>query len=248
MEKELGCYVYCKYGSKNRPGNFTSLNLENKIVRQYENVKNPGKCHVKILDKYLSLILAEAKERDAFYLIPLPCKPQDQSMPWYSAVPVGKNQLGAMLKEMCQEAGVLGKYSSHNLRAGGATTIYQAGVPEKLIQERTGHRSIDGLRHYERTSEAQPADTSNVVANIETSVKPIPTNSLTVQDKGTVAVHESHCTFDQGSSKSVPTIILKGCTFSGCAGAFSGPASNVNNDSVAAEVRDGINLSDIFED
>ena len=83
-------------------------------------------------------------------------------------------------------------------------------------------------------------------------MKPIPTNSLTVQDKGTVAVqeshatvavHDSHCTFDQGSSKSVPTIILKGCTFSECAVAFSGPASNVNNDSVAAEVLDGINLS-----
>ena len=80
--------------------------------------------HLKILDKYLSLIPAEAKERDAFYLTPLPCKPQDPSMPWYSAVPVGRNRLGAMLKEMCQEAGVLGKYSNHSLRAGGAREAY----------------------------------------------------------------------------------------------------------------------------
>ena len=179
---ELSCYVYCEYGSKNRPGNFTSLILENKIVRQYENVKNPGKCHVKILDKYLSLIPTEEKERDAFYLTPLPCKPQDPSMPWYSAVPVGRNWLDSMLKKMCQEAGVLGKYSNHSLRAGGATTIYQVGVLKKLIQERTGHRSIDGLRRYEQTSEAQLVDISNVVANNEASVKPIPTNSLTVQD------------------------------------------------------------------
>jgi len=39
-----------------------------------------------------------------------------------------------MMKEMHQEAGVFGKYSNHSLRAGGATTMYQAGVPEKLIQ------------------------------------------------------------------------------------------------------------------
>jgi len=65
--KELGCYVYCEYGSKNQPGNFTSLNLESKIVRQHENVKNPGKCHVKILNKYLSLLPARAYEKDTFY-------------------------------------------------------------------------------------------------------------------------------------------------------------------------------------
>ena len=39
-----------------------------------------------------------------------------------------------------------------------------------------------------------------------------------------------------------------GYTFSGCGLAFSGPASNVNNDSVAAKALDGINLSGIFED
>jgi len=36
--------------------------------------------------------------------------------------------------------------------------------------------------------------------------------------------------------------------FSGCALAFSGLACNVNNDSVVAEVLDGIHFSDIFED
>ena len=34
----------------------------------------------------------------------------------------------------------------------GATTLYNANIPEKLIQERTGHRSIKALRQYERTS------------------------------------------------------------------------------------------------
>ena len=35
--------------------------------------------------------------------------------------------------------------------------MYQAGVPEKLIQERMGHLSTDGVRHYEHTTMGQHA-------------------------------------------------------------------------------------------
>ena len=33
--------------------------------------------------------------------------------------------------------------------------MYESGVPEKLIQERTGHRSIEALRMYERSNVGQ---------------------------------------------------------------------------------------------
>ena len=52
-----------------------------------------------------------------------------------------------MMKEMCKEAELDGSFTNHSLRAYGATKMYQAKVPEKLIQERTGHRSLEGLRH-----------------------------------------------------------------------------------------------------
>ena len=216
--KKLGCYACCEHGSKNRLGNFASVNLDNKIVRQYKNVKNPGKCHVRILDKYLSLIPQEAYEKDNFYLTPLPTKPED-AKPWFTSTPIGRNRLGALMKEMCQEAAIVGKYSNHSLRA---TTMFQAGVSEKLIQQRTGHRSIEGLRRYERTSETQLVDISNVVANneaVDTSAPP---------SKSLIPVHEN--------------------TFTGCSLAFFGPASNVNNESIAAEVLDGISINDIFDD
>ena len=60
-----------------------------------------------------------------------------------------------MLKTMCFEAGVEGNKSNHSLRAYAATELFQAGIPEKVIQDRTGHRSLDGLRKYERISEKQ---------------------------------------------------------------------------------------------
>ena len=147
--KEVSSYVYEEFGSKNRQGGFGSLNLHNKIVRQHQSSSNPDRCHVRILDKYLRLLPPEAKDQDNFYLTPLPKKPMDPLKPWYTKTPIGRNRLNVMLKEMCQEAGICGNFSNHSLRAYGASSMFQAGVPEKLIQQRTGHRTLEALRQYE---------------------------------------------------------------------------------------------------
>ena len=79
--KRIRCYSYKEFGSKNRQGGIRSLNLQNKVVQQYENGTNPQKCHVKILDKYLSLLPEGAKDNDVFYLCPLPKKPAELGKP-----------------------------------------------------------------------------------------------------------------------------------------------------------------------
>lgn len=60
-----------------------------------------------------------------------------------------------MLKTMCEEVGISGKKTNHSLQAYAATELFNAGIPEKVIQNRTGHRSIKGLCKYERISEKQ---------------------------------------------------------------------------------------------
>ena len=40
--RQLSLYVYCEFGSKNRQGRLGSLNLQNKVVRQYENTTGSG--------------------------------------------------------------------------------------------------------------------------------------------------------------------------------------------------------------
>ena len=39
--------------------------------------------------------------------------------------------------------------TNHRLRATGATCLFNAGVPENIIQKTTGHSSIEALRGYE---------------------------------------------------------------------------------------------------
>ena len=78
--KPVGCYSYTEFGSKNRQGGFGMLNMQNKVVKQYKNAK-PDRCHVRILDKYLSLLPEGAKANDIFYLGPLPSKPAEPQKP-----------------------------------------------------------------------------------------------------------------------------------------------------------------------
>ena len=80
-------------------------------------------------------------EPKAFYLRPLPKAPVDVERPWYTNVPVGVN--------------LSTKYTNHSLRATSASRLFVCNIPEKLIQEKTGHRSLSGLRVYERTTSQQ---------------------------------------------------------------------------------------------
>ena len=73
----------------------------------------------------------------------------------------GENKLGTMVKDMFAEVGIAGK-TNHSLRATGATQLYTANIPEKMIQQHTGHRSLKGLRINEQTTEEQELAVSKI--------------------------------------------------------------------------------------
>ena len=97
---------------------------------------------------------------------------------------IGRNVLCSMVKNMCAAIGVEGK-TNHSLHATGATRLFESSVPEKLIQEHTGHRSLDSLRLYERTSTSQQKSESNLLCSpVQIDYQP-PTSS-------SVAMSTSH--------------------------------------------------------
>ena len=69
-----------------------------------------------------------------------------------------------MVKDICADGAIMGTKSNHSLRATGAMELYQAGVPEKVIQEHTGHLSLTGLHQYEHTSGKQHETVSQILA------------------------------------------------------------------------------------
>ena len=155
-------YIYHEYVSKNQSGTYQQLHLQSKVVPIYACPDGGQRCHVFLLDLYLRKLPQEAILKDVFYVRPLQETPRDPSVPWYTAVPVGKHTLNNKVKVMCERAGIQGHKTNHSLRATAATELYQADVPEKLIQERTGHQSLKALRVYERTTTHQQQAVSSL--------------------------------------------------------------------------------------
>ena len=128
------------------------------------------RCHVYLLDLYRSKLPPEAIEMDHFYYYPREgVDLSNSSAPWYTIKKIGQNPLQKMVKNMCEEAGIKGRKTNHSLRATAATQLYAAGVPEKLIQERTGHRSLTALREYERTTPQQQKAVSSLLTSLDTT-------------------------------------------------------------------------------
>jgi len=71
-----------------------------------------------------------------------------------------------LIKSICDKAGISGRVTNHSLRAYGATSLFQAKVPEKLIQETTKDHLLESLRQYEHTSSTQLVGVSNILAII----------------------------------------------------------------------------------
>ena len=160
--------------SKNNPGGLKGRKTTPKTVVQHGNLENPARCPVRIFKLY-SQLCPSTRPDDAFYLQPL-TKPSADC--WYSSKILGHNTLNKMVTRMCSAAGINGYKTNHSLRATTATRLYHAQVDEQLIMERTGHRSLDGVRSYKRTGKEQHAALSDIINLTASSLAPTVTTGM----------------------------------------------------------------------
>ena len=151
--------------------------LKPKVVLHHENTENPGHCFLRLFKKYCQLRPIDAPDH-AFYLQPAR---HPTSSCQYSTRPLGHTLLGKTLSRICKCAGIEGYKTNHSLRATSTTRLYQAGVDKQLVMERTGHRSLEGVRSYKRTSDTQREALSDII-NLQKTATPAPsTDSQCVQ-------------------------------------------------------------------
>ena len=60
-----------------------------------------------------------------------------------------------MMKAMATAGKLEKPVTNHSLRSYSVSKMFCGDVPEKLIMERSGHRSLEGVRQYEGTSALQ---------------------------------------------------------------------------------------------
>ena len=115
------------------------------------------RCHIAILDKYISILPPFAFDKDTSYLKPLGVP--HLFKPWYASQPCSENKLSGMVKAMI---GITGKMNqSSGYRCVGA---FKAGVPEKIVPEQSGDCSVKAVCLYERTTTSQHMAELNILA------------------------------------------------------------------------------------
>ena len=93
-----------------------------------------------------------------FYLKPLPFTPPASDY----EDPLPKTKLQTMVKDMFKDSRIEGYFTNHNIRASGTAALFDASIPEAVIQKRTGHKSVSAVRQYERVTTTQ----NQLVANV----------------------------------------------------------------------------------
>ena len=102
-----------------------------------------------------------------FFFWPLEKAPAECTLPWYlGSQPFGRNTLDFKLRKMCSLAGIQAEtISNHSLKATSATQMFEMGVPEKIIMERTGHKTLDALQTCERKNDKRHKILSHILSN-----------------------------------------------------------------------------------
>ena len=114
---------------------------------------------------------------------------------------IGINKLSTLMKSICEEGGLEGNFSNHSGKRTCATALYQAGIEEQEIMNRTGHRSVDSVRQYKRPSDDMITEISSVLEpkRIKTSAACTITTPVCASVDGDTSASGAiftHCTFN----------------------------------------------------
>ena len=133
-------------------------------------------------------------------------------------------KLSQTVARLCSLAGIPGLTTNHSLRATTTSRLYHAGVDEQLVMECTGHRSVQGVRSYKRTSDAQREALSDIL-NRPATVGAI-TNTTPVAPALTLPTIISSAQH----SHQLGALSLPSATFNNCQISFHiGPAAGVSS-------------------
>ena len=73
------------------------------------------------------------------------------------------NKLNVIVKKICKKAGFKGYFTNHSGKVTCATELYKQNIDEQLIMQQTGHRSLDGVRKYKRSSDQHALQVTDVL-------------------------------------------------------------------------------------
>lgn len=111
------------------------------------------------------------------YLQPL-LPNQIKSDVWYKMQPLGKNSIGAIMREMSVAAGLSGRHTNHGGRRTMITNALDEGIDESKVMQLTGHKNVNSINEYRSLSHNQQKEISNVITKKMSKSLPKPAAAL----------------------------------------------------------------------
>ena len=71
---------------------------------------------------------------------------------WYIGAPLGKNEIGKLMKTAAQSAGLQGNFNNHTVRKTCISRLMDAEVPVDNVPQLSGHRHLKSLNSYKAAS------------------------------------------------------------------------------------------------
>ena len=137
------------FHSKTNHGGISDRKHQSKVVHAYGHSCQERNI-VYLFEKYVCL-LPQSGKSDALYKYAATVSKRSPQT-WYVDKPVGINVLSKTVGNLMSRIGREGRFTNHSLRVSAATHMFNDGIEEQVVKEKTGHRS-DAVRMYKRTAE-----------------------------------------------------------------------------------------------
>ena len=179
MLRRPGCdgqFTYCSDDSyecikfvedvsmKTNRGGLKHVNVAPKVVMIYP-AKNLERCPVRLFKKYVDLLPSTHNFRELY--LQANCRSKIlKTGEWYRDHPVGINTLSAVVKKLAKQAGLEGYFTYHSLCHTCASLLHNdvENIPEQVIAEKTGHRSLTICR-YKHTKKELKRKVSSILTD-----------------------------------------------------------------------------------
>ncbi|CAG2216381.1 unnamed protein product [Mytilus edulis] len=177
---ENQCLSYNERLTKTRDGSNTK-NTRAYAPKSWSNPQDERKCHISTYLKYRSNRPTETCQPDSpFYL---GVNRSDNAKHWYKNQPLGEKSLKNLMKQAVAKSNVEKnkKLTNHSGRKTAITRLLDEGVPITLVQQHTGHKSVQSLNNYAKNSlKTQKKMSSILCRNISSTCTSTNTNECTV--------------------------------------------------------------------
>ncbi len=104
------------------------------------------------------------------------------SAQWYTNNPTGKNSLSTIAKRMAEESVLQGRLTNHSGRHTAIQTLLDSSTPAHQVMQLSGHKRVESLNSYNRTSVAQQREISRTLSSITTTPKAASATITTTED------------------------------------------------------------------